>query len=139
MAKTPTIPRKAQQVNLQIDKGSTFRGGFIWKIENPPGSGIMEPKNLTGWSGRAQFRPDVDSPTLYYEMTTENGGIIIDGPNGTVVMFIPDADSSAFDWNEAVYGLELQDDTGATTPPDVRRLTYGDVEAFDETTRPETP
>lgn len=127
MAKTPIVPRKAQQLNIEIDKGSTFRASLVWKVGEP-----AVPKDLTGYTGRMQIRPDVDSPTIYHEMTTANGGISIDGPNGKISLFISDTDSTGFDWDDAVYGLELIDSAGNS---DVRRLVFGDVTAFDEVTR----
>jgi len=127
MAKTPTVSRKAVALNIEIDKGSTFRTTLIWMIGEPA---VI--KDLTGYTARMQMRPDVDSEIILHEMTTEDGGIEIDGVNGKINLFIGDDTSTAFDWNEAVYGLELIDSGGSD---DVRRLTYGNIEAFDETTR----
>ena len=127
MAKTPIVPRKAQKLNIEIDKGSTFRSSLIWLIGTP-----SIPKPLTGYKARMQIRTDEDSVTILHEMTTENGGIAIDEPNGKISLFISDSASAAFDWDEAVYGLELIDDADTG---DVRRLVYGEIEAFNEVTR----
>lgn len=123
----PTIPRKAQQINIQIDKGSTFRSQIIWSVGDP-----ALPKNLTGYTGRMQIRSDIDSTEILHELTTENGGIILDEPNGKITLFISDSDSTAFVWNDGVYGLEMID---TADTEDVRRLIYGDIECFDEVTR----
>ena len=127
MAKTIVIKRKAVQVDMQIDKGSTFRSDLIWLIGTP-----LTPKDLTGWTARMQLRLDIDDTEILHELTTENGGILIDGANGKISLFISDTDSTAFDWEEAVYGLELIDTQNTN---DVRRLTYGVLSAFDEVTR----
>lgn len=127
MAKTPIVPRKAQKLNIQIDKGATFKSALIWKIGDPSVA-----KDLTGYTGRMQLRESIESTTVLHSMTTENGGISIDGPTGTIQLFISDTDTTAFDFDEAVYDLELID-TGDTG--DVRRLVEGDVELFDEVTR----
>jgi len=127
MAKTPIVPRKSQALNIEIDKGSTFRSDLIWK------EGVSEtPKDLTGYTARMQIRPDIDSETILHEMTTENGGIAITELEGKISLFISDTDSTAFDWEEGVYGLELIDTAGSN---DVRRLVRGEVATFDEVTR----
>lgn len=88
---------------LVINQGATFREPWTWSTGTPP---VLV--NLTGCTARMQLRPDVDSLTLYHEMTTENGGITIDGTAGTIVLFISDADTTNFGWTTAVYDLEIQ-------------------------------
>lgn len=127
MAKTPIVPRKTQALNIQIDKGSSFRSALIWKINEP-----AVPKDLTGYTARMQLRDSVDSNTILHSMTTENGGIAITGVEGKIALFISDTDSTLFDFDEAVYDLELIDSGGSG---DVRRLVEGQVTLFDEVTR----
>ncbi len=129
MAKTPVILRKAQQVNIQIDKGSTFRTVLTWKI-GPVATAV--PKDITGYTARMQIRADVDGTIILHELTTSNGGISVGGADGKVSLLILDTASTAFTWNDAVYDLELIDTPGTG---DVRRLLYGDVEAFNEATK----
>jgi len=112
---------------MEVDKGSTFRADLVWKVGDP-----ATPKNLTDYTARMQIRPDIDSDIIFHELTTENGGISIDPLEGRISLFISDTDSTDFDWEDGVYGLELID-AGDTN--DVRRLTRGFVTAFDETTR----
>lgn len=127
MAKTPVVPRKAQKLNIQIDKGSTFHSALIWKIGDP-----ALPKPLTGYTARMQLRSSIESETILHSMTTENGGISITALEGKIELTISAPDSTLFDFEEAVYDLELIDTGGSG---DVRRLVEGDVALFDEVTR----
>ena len=130
MAKIPTIERRSQQVNIEIDKGSTFRAYII--INDVDDQGVKTPKDLTGYTARMQIRSAIDSDTVLHTMTTENGGFSITALDGRIDFYISDTDSTAFDFEDAVYDFEAIDsgDTG-----DVVRYIYGDVKAFDEVTR----
>ena len=88
-------------------------------------------RQLTGYTARMQIKADIDSTNVLHLLTTEDGGISIDGVNGKISLYISDTDSTAFTFNDAVYSLELID-TGDTG--DVRRLVYGEVETFNEVT-----
>jgi hypothetical protein len=94
------MPAKIKS-NLQINQGATFRKKWIWK----PG-GI--PVNLTGYTGRAQFKTEKgdDTPALA-TLTTENGGVLL-GADGAVQMYIKDTDTAGYNWTDAVYDLELK-------------------------------
>jgi hypothetical protein len=72
--------------------------------------GIVEyntPVDLTGYTAKMQIRPNVDSSTLIYEMTTSNGGITIDNTNKKITLFIPATVTSTFNFTTAVYALEI--------------------------------
>ena len=120
------ISRRSVVINIEIEKGSTFRHRFVWTYEVEP----QDPIDLTGATARMQIRPDVDSDTLLHELTTEDGGIQLGDAAGTIDLFVSDTDSTAWEWVSGVYGLEI-----VFPNTDVRRLCRGSIKAFDETTR----
>ena len=120
------ISRLSVQINMDIEKGSTFRHRFIWTYAEDP----QNPIDLTGCTARMQIRPSQESDAIYQDLTTENGGITLGGTSGTIDLYISDVDSTAWTWNTGVYGLEI-----AFPNTDVRRLCRGTVVAYDETTR----
>jgi len=122
-----TVQRLSAELNLEIDKGSTFRHRITWSSGE---EGLEELVDLTDCTAEMHIRPSLDSTTIYHELTTENGGITLGDGTGTIDLYISDEDSAAFDWNEAMYdGLEIIFPTGDTT-----RILRGDIEAFDEST-----
>ena len=74
-----------------------------------------EPVDLAGYIGRMQIRASLDSPEVLLELTTENGGIVIDNIQKTITINITYAQTTIFDFNTAVYSLELERD-GVVTP-----------------------
>ena len=88
------------------------------------------PLDLTGYTGRMQVRASIDAPGVLLDLTTENGGIVIDAPTGTIDRRVSAADSAALTFQSGVYDLELVDAAG-----DVTRLAEGDVCVDREVTR----
>jgi hypothetical protein len=75
-----------------------------------------EPVDLTGYTARMQIREKLDSSTVIHELTTENGGIVIDTTNYKVTVVISAADTALFTFNTAVYSLELISPTNEVYP-----------------------
>lgn len=72
--------------------------------------GIIEynqPVDLTGTTGRMQIRSTLASETFILELTTENGGIIIDASSQTITIYIDAVTTAGLDFQTAVYSLEL--------------------------------
>jgi hypothetical protein len=72
--------------------------------------GILEynqPINLTGVSAEMQVRLKVDDTGVLTTLSTQNGGILIDGDNGTLTIYMSAANTSMLDWAKGVYSLEL--------------------------------
>lgn len=81
--------------------------------------GIVEynkPTNLTGMTARMQIRLKLDSSDFISELTTENGGIVIDNTLKTITIQIPAAVTTAFSFSSAVYSLELVSSGGIVYP-----------------------
>jgi hypothetical protein len=94
--------------------------------------GVLEynqPVDLAGYTARMQIREKVTSSTFIKELTTINGGIVIDNTAKTITINISATDTAALTFKSAVYSLELV--TGGTVIPFV----YGSVSLDTEITR----
>jgi tRNA threonylcarbamoyladenosine modification (KEOPS) complex Pcc1 subunit len=94
--------------------------------------GVLEynqPVDLNGYTARMQIREKVTSTTVIKELTTNNGGILIDNATKTITINISATDTAALNFKSAVYSLELI--TGSTVIPFV----YGSVSLESEITR----
>ncbi len=66
-----------------------------------------EPVNLTGYTARMQLREKIDSAEIIKELTTENGGIVIDTAKYKIDLIISAADTALFTFSSVVYSLEM--------------------------------
>lgn len=82
--------------------------------------------DFTGWTFRAQLRPFATSPDLYYTFPAED--IATEAPD--VLLRLPAAISSAFEWFYACYGVEAVAPDGT-----VQRIAQGLFQLDPETTR----
>lgn len=107
--------------NFCIEQGIVFTRILSWKKKDGT------PIDLTGWTGRMQIR----SPegTLIITLS-ESDGITIDGPAGTVTLFIDDSTTTGFTFTEAKYDLKLFNPDAV---PEVR-LVEGTVTVSPQTT-----
>jgi hypothetical protein len=112
------------KIKLPFRQGETFRKRFRWASP----SGV--PIDLTGCTARLQVRPDVESPTVLVDLTTENGGIKLGGVDGTIDMFVSATDTAAYTWESGVHDLEIEHPNG-----DVKTLAYGSASLAKEVTR----
>lgn len=81
--------------------------------------GVVEynqPVDLQGYTARMQIRPTVESSTVIYEATTTNGQIVLDQTFKTILIQIPAATTEQFDFETAVYSVELVSGAGIVTP-----------------------
>ncbi|HBL23911.1 MAG TPA: hypothetical protein DDZ40_07305 [Deltaproteobacteria bacterium] len=62
-------------INLEGWEGATFYQEFTWETGDP-----AEPVDLTDVTARMQVRADVADDDPVFDLTTENGGIIILSP-----------------------------------------------------------
>lgn len=116
---------KATKVNLRVLQGSDFAHEYNYVDAN--GNVI----DLTNYTARSQFRELVTDVAFFYEATTGNGKITIDGATGKITLKVPASDSSS--WTaiyNAVYDLEI-------VAPDttVTRIVEGKVTIDPEVTR----
>lgn len=66
-----------------------------------------EPVSLAGYTGRMQIRGKLEDTEVVLELTTANGGIVIDDTNKTITILITAAQSTTLTFSSAVYSLEL--------------------------------
>jgi hypothetical protein len=111
--------------NFFVYRGATFSEQIEWKDEN--GVAI----DLTGFTARMHMRDTLEASTPFLTLTTENGGISLDGTAGTVDLLASAAATSAISATSGVYDLELVAGDGVT----VTRLLEGLVTISPEVTR----
>ena len=81
--------------------------------------GVVEynkPIELTSFTARMQLRAKLADTEVIHELTTENGGIIINNTTKTIGLSIPATTTAAFDFQTAVYSLELISAGNQVTP-----------------------
>lgn len=99
------------------------------------------PNDLTGYSGRLQIRPSLDSSTVIINLSSslqaDGTGLNFSGSNGvtpptsgSIGIYISAVSSSALDFTEGVYDLEIESPTGF-----VVRLLEGNVKLSKQVTR----
>jgi hypothetical protein len=95
--------------------------------------GVIEynkPVDLTGMTARMQLRSNVASDVVINELTTENGGIVLDNALKQIRLNISATITTGFTFTTAVYGLELVSSGGIVTP-----LAAGNIQLTKEVTR----
>lgn len=95
--------------------------------------GVVEfntPISLTGYTARMQIRERLTSPTIIYELTTENGGITFNSTNNTIELNIPAEITTEFNFISSVYSLEVESSTGTVTT-----IASGNLNLVKEVTR----
>lgn len=105
-----------------IEQGATKTLRFIWKDSE----GV--PVDLTSYTARMQLRRTVSSDTVVAELTTENGGIVLGGADGTVDVEFSAALTEQIEKN-CVYDIEL------VRGQIVTRLVQGAISVSREVTR----
>jgi len=113
--------------DLVVDAGATFDWGFNYVRSEEGGGEIVpgDPYDLTGCDARMQVRRKITDATALLTLTTENEGIVIDGPEGRIDILITDLQTSALYPDgtpgkklDCVYDLEL---VWPLVPPATRR------------------
>ena len=95
--------------------------------------GILEynlPVDLTGYTARMQIRGKLADTVIIKELTTTNGGIVINNSLKTITITISAADTALLDFVSAVYSLELVSSGG-----EVSQLINGTLSLVKEVTR----
>lgn len=127
----------AGRYSFTIEQGTTFQLELIYKDSN------QTPIDLTGYSGRMQIRPTVDSNTVYLTLSSslkaDGTGLNFSGSSGTnpptsgsIGIYIASCTSSLLNFTNAYYDLEIY--SGSNCPYTVR-LIEGQVQLSKEVTR----
>lgn len=115
----------AGKYDLVVEQGTTFRREF--RKQNADGT----PFNLTGWTARMQVRRRQNpAGTPLLDLTNTNGGLVLNGPAGSVTVVMSATQTAALPAERAIYDLELVAAGG-----DVERFIHGNVLVLAEVTR----
>lgn len=109
--------------NFTIDQGSDWNLNVIYKDANDA------PINLTGYTAAMQLRQNYNSDTAELTLSTSNGGIVITGALGKLVLTATAAQTGALDSGFYVYDLEI------TSGGVVTRIIQGQITVAGEVTR----
>lgn len=92
-----------------IFQGSEFDRDYRWTSDGVP-------VNLTGWTGRAQFRGNVRDPAVVWDLTEANGRFqFVDRLDGRIRILVPSALSLAVTTSRLVFGVTLTAPDGQLT------------------------
>lgn len=94
--------------------------------------GVLEynqPVQLFDYSARMQIRTKIDSPEVLLELTTENGGIVIDQEMSTITIVASATQTELLNFVQGVYSLELVRGT------EVVPFSTGSIQLVKEVTR----
>jgi hypothetical protein len=131
-----TPPLRARDYHLvSVVDADTITLNAVNAAEYTPytGGGYLQyntPKDMSGYTARMQIRTRVRGAVLI-ELTTENGGILIDNVGKTIDLVIEDEELEALDSQSGVYDLEMISATGEVTA-----LAQGTVSISAEVTIP---
>lgn len=112
------------KLNLSVQQGATFRKRLVRR--NDKG----KPINLTGFTAKLQARLNHGDATILFELSTENGGIVITPASGIIDLYISDEATTLFSFTSCVYDLMLYAPDG-----DALRLCEGKVAVSPGVTR----
>ncbi|MCY1167578.1 hypothetical protein D9M73_75460 [compost metagenome] len=110
--------------DYELNQGSAISVPFLY---TDPAGAIVD---LTGYTARMQVRAGIGSAVVLLELTTENGGLVIDGAAGKLTMVITEALAEGFTWRRGVYDIELVPASGEGF-----RFVQGEIEISPEVTR----
>lgn len=120
---------------LYVEQGATFVLAFTWCQEGPVVDGAVTagaPYDLTSCIARMQIRRRQGDPALVTATSLSTGAgadrIVIDGPNGRVVVTLTAEDTDLLIHKSNVYDLEIEWPLQAgEIAPRVDRLLQGSV------------
>ena len=115
--------------NILCEQGTTFTRVLEVQSPDPVNPEVFEIYDLTGHTARMQVRRTIDSASPIITLTTENGGIEIDGDDGRITIRMTDEQTGGLT-SSGVYDLEIIDAGGS-----VSRVVQGSFTLSLEVTR----
>lgn len=109
--------------NDTLDQGATYQLVVVYKDDSG------NPINLSGYSAYMQLRENFDSTVADLTLSTANGGISIDGPNGEITIQATATQTMTLTSDYYLYDLELVSGSVVT------RLLQGQITVNSEVTR----
>jgi hypothetical protein len=120
-----TCNNTAGLYNIVADQGATLQCTIVYK------DAAKKVHNVGGYAARMHVRTQVETPTTILELTTENGRITVDGPNGRFDLTVSATDMTGIPAGMYVYDLEVI----APVTGVVDRLIQGNFVVRSEVTR----
>lgn len=116
--------------DLTIDQGADWFWTIRWKVGSTQRSAI--PKNISGFQARMQIRRThtTANPPMLSLTSNANGGITINGEDGTFSVRITAQQASALQPGKSVYDFEVVGTDGVIT-----KISRGIVTVIPEVTR----
>lgn len=102
--------------------------GTTWAMEWTVTDDTDQPLDVTGWGVKSQIRATPEAETVLHEWSNVAGNAV--PGNGSVMITVSPATSSAWTWRSGVFDIELTNLSGQ-----VARLDEGTVEVSPEITR----
>lgn len=106
---TPTYELDDRFARLIVDQGATLQYSIEFRFTD----GTVF--DLTDYTARMQVRESHSSEDVVLELTTENGGISIDGEDGVVWLLASPETTAALDDAEYVFDIEIISPGGTVT------------------------
>lgn len=114
--------------SLRVDDLNVPQGAdttYQWPLRDMYGQPLA---TMAGWTARAEARVRASDVIALATWTTENGGIELN--DSTLSLIVTHDQSSAWDWDQARYDVELISPQGQVT-----RVTEGTLNVSAEVTR----
>ena len=88
-------------LNLVIDQGADWYLQITWNDSNG------DPIDITGFTAEMQMRSLPNATTAQMTLSTSNGGITLDGPNGIIELHATATQTGNIDEGPYYYDLEI--------------------------------
>lgn len=95
--------------DLNCNQGATFDQSFRFGTKDPVTGGFGSPHDLTGRTFKMQVREKHGDDDILIDLSTENGGIILDGPDGAIRLIVPAEITTLLPALTGVYDIEMKD------------------------------
>jgi hypothetical protein len=99
----------AGQKNWEVDQNTTFSFEIEYK------DNLDAPIVLTGATAKLQVRDTKGGSKLAFTLTSPNGGIIIDGPNGKLSVKMTPTQTNKLFYPKSSYDIMIVDSNGNKT------------------------
>ena len=118
----------AVEKDLIIEQGATFTHTFIKR------DAAKVAVSLAGFDARLQIREEITSSVFLLELTTANGGIVLEANSetGRIDLYIGATVTEGITWVAGVYDIELVE---TADPDNVARIVKGSFSVDPEITR----
>lgn len=104
-------------IPLQCFQGADFYLPLIWSFGY---CNVDYPLNITGYTIEMQVKESLNSYSPLVSVSTMDGNIIVDGDNGKIEIWIPNAITSGLPLGTFIYGVKVTNIVGL-----IENLLYG--------------